>query len=337
MKHVYALIFSAFTFSASAQNSIEPGSTWTVQELQTMGGFTQIDTTIECAEYSITDSVFKYNRWYYPLYSSGYHNGQVFTNDTVALLRSQGQKIWARSSSSNRFSGPNSFDTNEFVLYDYSLMIGDTIQLKFQGNKFYNNRETIETYRVINRDSLHTTSGKRLRLSLVFDRASPSSFIISNYSNLSVCGIDTVMEWIESIGTREGFYYPINGSDCQGFYPDYFIQSLVCFEIDSVPQFIPTPDCDCVQQQSLAELALAEVKVFPNPVNSEISLKLPVEWTNRNGTIEILNFQGQKLIEHPLDNNLITIAWDKNFVRGLYILNIRISGTITYNTKVLKD
>lgn len=334
MKQLSTLIFSVCITGAFAQNSIEPGSVWKVQELETMSGFNQIDTTIHCAEYSITDSVFEYGRWYYPLYSSGYHNGQVFTNDTVALLRVEGQRMVARSTS-NRFG--SGFDTTEFVLYDYSLQVGDTIPLKFQGNRYFNNRETIETYRVINRDSIQTVSGKHLRLSLVFERINPANFPISNYHNTKMCGVDTVMEWIEGIGTREGFYYPINGSDCQGFYPDYFIQSLVCFEIDSIAQFIPIPDCDCVQLQSLNEQEVAQVEVYPRPVGNLLYITVPRQWVSADAHIELLTLQGQLVLETSLNHHVNTLDMEDCCVPGMYLLIVRSAGEIAYSTTISKQ
>ncbi|MGB0178362.1 MAG: hypothetical protein ACPF9D_14445, partial [Owenweeksia sp.] len=269
MKVFITIAFLLSGMTTLAQTLPGLNTFWKVQERET-NQTTYPDTATYCIEYALGDSILTYGKWYNTLYC----NGPGFSNDTVALLRTLGNQVIARTTPNNRFSTGTQFDTTEYVLYDFGLNINDTIELKFQGNLYSNNRENKEVYRVAGKDSVQTVNGKRLRLKLVF-QSSENSFPNSGYSLIPSYG-DTLY-WIEGIGTPQGFYYPIDGSDCKGFFPDSFLHKLICMHSDSVLQYQTDSDCDCMKDQDI-HLNLSEsVSVYPNPFSRFLKISVPAE------------------------------------------------------------
>ncbi|CAN0296884.1 unnamed protein product, partial [Ectocarpus fasciculatus] len=116
-----SILFYFLLLTGLGHAQVLPGlnSVWKVQERRTYNGMNPEDTITDYFNYHLKDSIFRHGKWYNILYDN---------LDTVALIRSESKKILARTAPELEWSS-GTYDTSEFVLYDFGMNINDTIAL----------------------------------------------------------------------------------------------------------------------------------------------------------------------------------------------------------------
>ncbi len=324
-----SILFYFLLLAGLGHAQVLPGlnSVWKVQERRTYNGMNPEDTITDYSNYHLKDSIFRHGKWYNILYDN---------LDTVALIRSEGKKILARTAPELEWSS-GTYDTSEFVLYDFGMNINDTIALKFHGLYFWTGiLENWESFRLVAKDSVLTSSGLRLRLKLVYElnSSTPNSSPISGYAGQRCYG-DTLI-WIEGIGTQQGFYYPIDGSDCEGFAGDSFLHRLICVETDTVNIYQPYGTCS--PGFSLEEQRrISEAVVYPNPAKDEISVKLPNTVAGQM-SISIFNLMGKRVFEgiHNGSDEVLFLNIS-DLQDGIYTIRLQNEKGTDYNLRFVKS
>lgn len=94
----------------------------------------------------------------------------------------------------------------------------------------------------------------------------------------------------------------------------------------------------CGSLLSNEDFTVNKVKVFPNPFDSELTIKLPESLTEKY-TVEILNFLGQKVFSKELNNNNYNEIKNLDFLeKGIYVLQIKMENTGVYlSQKIFKN
>lgn len=64
------------------------------------------------------------------------------------------------------------------------------------------------------------------------------------------------------------------------------------------------------------------VKFYPNPATSFINFEFP-ENIDRTYILEIYSFTGRKIVELPVSDNRISLTFNNDFYRGIYVFHLR--------------
>jgi len=197
-------------------------------------------------------------------------------------------------------------DTNEFVLYDFNLAVGDTFQTTctFYQAPFLGQIKFI----LDSIDSIITNTGFRKRYNYSF-----VSFMEFNYflpNNLYI---------IEGIGSNLG---PFFNEFIQNYYTEFaWISELICFR-DQQNYVIGGTNCDIVGINENQQQAFT-VNAYPNPASDKITFVYKLPENINNASIKLYNAMGIPVIEIPLlneQNSISTEVSDLN--QGIYFYKL---------------
>jgi Secretion system C-terminal sorting domain len=77
------------------------------------------------------------------------------------------------------------------------------------------------------------------------------------------------------------------------------------------------------------------IKVFPNPVNEQMTIDYQFVKPQNNVYVEIVDIVGRAVFQKKIDNEQGQIQWQTNFVSsGLYIVSVKSDGQILWQTKI---
>jgi hypothetical protein len=281
---------------------------------------------VDSAQWSIEVSNSQFDYYHYQLKNkgdtvlgNGMHYSKVYkSNDLEYDSAEDVLHCFLREDSTKKihvkYPLGNAPDTNEFILFDYSLEIGDTFQIRlFDGdsiitfnqilndtiiNEFYPDRPRVEYYmRPLDDEIIWTTS------------------------------LDNNYVWIEGIGTNYGLLYnelPPNYGEVENTF-------LVCFNLYG-DYIMSIPNCGSVGiEQTISQ---NELKILPNPV-SYTSKIIFSDIVNEIQQLNIVNYSGQnvKSLIKPQEYEMYINS--KEFLPGLYILNIVTINNEIYHLKFI--
>ena len=227
---------------------------------------------------------------------------------------------------------------NEELLYDFSLSIGDSINLSVCRDEMTNDWDTLKFF-VTSVDSLKNSVNNEKNKAILLEYHS---------SNDSLS-----MLWIESIGSLNGFdykhrYFEIAGDllfeylDTSLSYPKYnyfahakckFVNEVTTFNTDSILLSERSFEaCDYQQSISLAikdEDATSFLKIFPNPASTYLNIEIGFSGTQ----YQIFDSYGRRLLNGKLEENRIDVS---SLVPGLYFLRVESDGK-AYSARFVKE
>ena len=205
--------------------------------------------------------------------------------------------------------------TNELLLYDFNVKIGDTITYFIDTLEYYDTLRYL--YNVITGiDSIEIKNEIRKRIEF------------SSYETLG--SLIKTGYWIEGIGSTLGLLSPIQYSDCG---PGAFTSELICYFEDESLLFSSWDSvyCSTVQIDKIFSKDNL-LKIYPNPTNGLISIELNKK---KQSTIRVFNIVGTEIIRKELNQESIII--DISFLQnGLYIFNVHVDNE-NYNFKIVKE
>jgi len=197
-------------------------------------------------------------------------------------------------------------DTNEFVLYDFGLAVGDTFQTTCT---FYQSPFIVQIKFILDSiDSINTNNGFRKKYNYSF-----VSFWEFNYFPLADFYI------IEGIGSNIG---PFFNELIQNYYTEFaWISELICFR-DHQNYFIGGTNCDIVGINE-NKLQTSIVSAYPNPATDKITFTYQLPENITNASIKLFNTLGIPVIEIPLTNKQSSISINvSNLSSGVYFYKL---------------
>lgn len=193
-------------------------------------------------------------------------------------------------------------DTNEVLLYDFNLGIGDSIKNFDDGAVSY-------YLKVVSIDSVIINSNNLRRW----------SFIASNPYFFEE-------KWIEGIGSDIGFF--------TYYFPFECSQTLACFNeggLDYPVNLGGATSCETVGMSDVKHIS--DFEIFPNPGSGNVILKLKKqisEWA----FIKIYDNMGQLVMQHAISDNATSIDLSGH-KEGMYIIEVFVNDNITYERFLL--
>jgi len=219
-------------------------------------------------------------------------SGTTFYTDSIAsfFLRSLGKKMFIKTP----------LDTNEYLLYDFDLSLGDTLPVTF-------NNFNSDIY-VTHVDSIFTNHGYLKKFTLG--------------------GNNTATYLIEGMGSSQGLIEPIGVIfDC-GFV-------LECFSLNDSAWY-PAPGNSCnliLGIESSVEDKDFQIHISPNPVSDYCIIQ-----SNKylsNAEINVINSIGKIVLsENGLSGNELKIRLPKT-LSGIYFVQIMMNNTAIHSSKII--
>jgi len=77
------------------------------------------------------------------------------------------------------------------------------------------------------------------------------------------------------------------------------------------------------------------VKIYPNPAENTITIELSAELDNKNISVEIYNYLGQKVIFYNFAGDLLNTLDVSDLSNGIYIFKILVGNKIIAREKVV--
>lgn len=180
----------------------------------------------------------------------------------------------------------NAHETNEQLLYDFNLQVGDSLPLSF--NNFSPNVVVTAI------DSVYTPYGYRKRFAL--------------------SGDTWAQYLIEGIGTDKGLIEPIQTPLECGY-------NLICYSLND-STYYPGSGSNCELTNALKEYVnVVNFSISPNPFNTFTTIKLD----ETSGTTELIiyNLYGQKIKSLSIDSATEFVLERENLVSGIYFISLK--------------
>jgi uncharacterized protein Veg len=191
-------------------------------------------------------------------------------------------------------------DSSDILLYNFNVLVGDTIPVKVlsQSKLFFETENTI----VKSIDSFQTNTGFRKSIRLEFTR---------NVFNMSIDSVG--MTWVEGIGSLLSPFYT---ELCDACYQSRLV-NLSCFLHDGI-DIISNSFGPCYSPpQSINEIAVAKVQVYPNPLSIYEPFTIVSPFTINK--LAIYNSLGQVIVHQSYDGQKKEVSISgQNFQNGIY-------------------
>jgi len=288
----------------------------------TINVFIESDTIINGNSYKIVNEYEHLYGSFYPQYNLRRH--YFIREDTLT------KKVYVRYSN----------HWEEELFYDFSLSVGDSINLSVCNYEMTNDWDTLKFF-VTSVDSLKNSVDNNKSKAILLDYKT---------SNDSIS-----MLWIENIGALNSFdykhrYMEIDGEWNLGFeyldstlsYPVYtyidhakckFVDGFVEFNIDSIIVSERSSEpCDYHQSISLAindNDAISSIQIFPNPASTTIT----IEPDFSEAQYRVLDFLGRIVSFGEIQDKQVDVS---DLVPGLYFLKISADGK-SFSAKFVKE
>lgn len=226
-----------------------------------------------------------YTKVYYNMY--GQNLKDTAYNSLTAqyfggLREDSTRKIWAIFSN----------DSIEYLMYDFSLSLGDTFDLPFYGYP--------DSFFVVGQDSLLFNDGKyRVQL--------------------GVTGGYGYNQWVQGIGGLYGdLFEPCSPFNTVGIGSTF----LTCFKVGN--QYVyGGQNCYCGNITNVNEVETigSKIEIYPNPVGSTFKVDSKEEIFKQNCTITIVDLLGKFIYSKPFVDYIIEISTE-NIPKGVYLIKI---------------
>ena len=270
-------------------------------------------------------------------------NGNVYKklNPPRAILREDttSKKVYARRVSPNPI-----VDTADYVLYDFSLVMGDSLYLIYPNLTGYNSvnvYDTLGLYKVDTIYSFLTIAGVKKRIDLIRTPLSSNDEINKTSWVEGVGEISTRRMVINEPEDLSTLYY--SASYPSGQYGSFCI--VKCVFQNGIRVFSDTGSNRFVYRQDSCFFAWADnvpsirtetnpLKIHPNPANDKVNVSLENTVIDINSTIAIYSIQGVKVFQEqyrpnrPIDINSLP--------SGMYFIQLSVKGK-QYNRKFIKN
>jgi hypothetical protein len=242
-------------------------------------------------------------------------SSDVGYQDTVAYMREDldGGKVWMRQY--NPVYGPTGYISDELLVADYSLEIGDTIRYTFLT---YEETDDI-VYTVIDTGQV---DGRRF---VELNNQVNSIFQMHNFGifgNYSYYAINQLpLRFYEGVGPSHGLLYPLNRND--GYMADPYMH---CAYNTGELYFDEPFIIGCTDEFVLSTELLSNSRpyiIYPNPSNDRIYIDFKDVFADTDCLISIYTPDGKKMYE--AERNLSTGKIDlsvNEIPAGLYIIRI---------------
>jgi hypothetical protein len=249
---------------------------------------------------------------YHQLFYS--HSDTVYSENSSAVynggIRESGQQVFYLPKDS----------ANEYLLYDFSLQVGDMIKYDYSAFSHQMGLGPMDSLFVSSIDSVLILDGSyRKRINFSF-RCTPPYPLTWTY-------------WIEGVGNNMGLLCPIAALPTNGL--KYL---LGCLKQNNEIIYYDNlfDNCYPVNQSVLEYSKQNEILISPNPVLDYCK----IQWENGNvqfDRILISDVYGRIVFSKKIDQNNDIIIDCRNFGQGMYLVNIvdRIGSQLTSKLLIL--
>ncbi len=196
-------------------------------------------------------------------------------------------------------------NSKDIVIYDFSLKVGDTINVPFSQGGFVR-------FKVESRTSL----GSGDTFNLIVDSASTNIYPIN-------------FTWIEGIGCTSSFVYPFEGYNVDGYTSDLLCSYRNGIRTYSNPNGHPCMFFLGVEQSEKNE---GQINIYPNPSNGKYSISFSEIFS---GDVLIYDMIGNLKYSGKASNS-IKLDLDLPVPSGIYLLKLN-NGRDIYTQKLIKN
>jgi hypothetical protein len=243
------------------------------------------------------------------------------------------------------------WDTTEYVLYDFSLQIGDTVQLSnghdFSADFYAVRVDSIEIetgkynypdfFKASDIDSIITladgTSRRRILVKVLYKWKGSTAY---NYSDKM-----SPQVWVESIGSSNGLYFEISETFWTA---DAGWERLLCYAKNNTVLLSYPFDIDFISDcwgwpwgVGIANPAIFEkIKLYPNPAHNQITIQLDNLDMQKSTLLYLYNLQGQCLLTKFVTEPIFTLDISQ-YKEGIYFVEIKQKNGQKYYSKIIKN
>lgn len=303
------LVFSCLTLKAQTYHPFPAKNAMWTETYETLSTFNQPE--FHCFALKDQDTTIN-NKLYHKLYHS---IDTLFTEDKLCGgIREENKRIYFYPIDSIEYPGQLTYPSTktEFVLYDFSLSVGDSID----SDTF---RLSIADYpgflKVVKIDSI--LIGNEYRKAIHFGRTT-SSRAIPNAT------------WIEGVGNIKGLLFE-TGEEC-----DCGISSwLTCFFEENVNLYhVGTKDCFYYLNPTGARINQnpKELTIRPNPISSSAIVEFD---GNNYFKLKLVNLYGVAFHEYNIKGMSSIEIYKENLPSGIYLVLVEDNQKNVCTTKLI--
>jgi len=289
MKYLIFLSFCLFSVSVSAQNFVTTGKTWFLTQCfaDSSGGGNGPQCTDY--EYSFGESVEIDGQEYLSLMTT--NESELYSH---SYYREEAGKVYARGE-----------ETEEFLIYDFTLEVGDTVTAGNPNEPGYNS-------------ALFTV--KEVEFIPLEDGSLAKQLKVENPLQAS-------FRWIEGVGSSDNTFAP--GTEWENDYTWHWFKCV--FEEDEL-FYTVSSSCNLVRTEEIAKVPL---EIYPNPSSSIFNVSLPSDMFFEEKWINIYSVTGDLVLTKNFDNEMIGIDVSALGV-GVYLVKVTAENK-SYYGKIIKQ
>ncbi len=87
--------------------------------------------------------------------------------------------------------------------------------------------------------------------------------------------------------------------------------------------FFTTAQSNVARAEDSSELQAKTIKCYPNPATSFTNFEFPLDYISKDYSLQIYSFTGKKVYETTVTSVKLTLTFNNNFYRGIYIYQLQ--------------
>lgn len=214
------------------------------------------------------------------------------------MIRQEGQKVYYR------------WEDEKYLLYDYALVAGDSLQIKFPPPVTPESLWDISM--IIGATEINNFGGSDFKVQEM-------SYVGNNF------GVDFGQRFIEGLGSLDFCLFPQNGLCEEGSY-----LRCITFADGSTIKFTDDPDCSIVGTK---DIELSGISLLPNPVFDFLKIENP---DNHSFDLQVFNQQGQLMFAQKGIRASSQEVTTKDWASGAYIVRLA-SAKAVFTRVIVKE
>ncbi len=225
-------------------------------------------------------------------------DGRCNCSAEIKMIRQEGQKVYYR------------WEDEKYLLYDYALVAGDSLQIKFP---------------------TPVTPESLWDISMIIDATEINNFGGSDFKVQEMSyvgnhfGVDFGQKFIEGLGSLDFCLFPQDGLCEEGSY-----LRCITFADGSTIKFTDDPDCYIVGTK---DIELSGISLQPNPVFDFLKIENP---DNHSFDLQVFNQQGQLMFAQKGIRASSQEVTTKDWASGAYLVRLA-SAKAVFTRVIVKE
>ena len=101
-----------------------------------------------------------------------------------------------------------------------------------------------------------------------------------------------------------------------------YLQKFLLVSVIILASAVAQPNIAGVEKPVFKSITAKSIKCYPNPAISFVNFEFPSDYIGKDYSLQVFSFTGKKMYEAGVSNAKITLTFNNEFYRGIYVFQL---------------